>query len=357
MIPYARHFITEADVNAVSFVLRGDWLTTGPTIARFEAAFAERHKARYAVAMSSCTAALHAAVMFATTYSPVEFYVPALTFAATANAVIYAGATLNFVDVRRDNLAINMNYITHHGSVRPVCVTVEYAGLHIPNRQYEDDSMIVIYDKAHSCGNPHDGIISCYSFHPVKHITTGEGGMFTTDYREAADFARRFRNHGIAPNGDMIDLGYNYRMTDIQAALGLSQLATLDTRIARRRAIAEVYNSVFSQKPQIEIMPYPVDNSVWHLYPIRLNLDRLTIGRDGFRLDLARRGIGTQVHYCPVYRHPYYQRQLAHEYDQCPVAEAEYERLVSLPMWYGMTDDDVLKVIEVVLDVCDEYAR
>jgi len=339
-IPYAHQLVTEQDIKAVSDILRGDWLTTGPTIERFEAAFAERHGARYAVAMSSCTAALHAAMLYLQR-GILRVFVPAITFTATANAVLYAGVRPYFEDVRRDTLTIAIG-------ASGINVAVEYAGYKL--------EVGAIFDKAHGCGNLHSGLISCYSFHPVKHITTGEGGMLTTDSQEIADFARRFRNHGMDSTGDMIDLGYNYRMTDMQAALGLSQLATLDERIARRREIATAYNSVFGGISQIEIMPYPVSASVWHLYPIRLHLDKLTVTRDQFRDTLKQRGIGTQVHYRPVYYHPYYER-LGYKRGLCPVAEAEYERLVSLPMWYGMTDEDVERVIKVVTDVCSEYAR
>ena len=351
MIPYARHFITEADLNAVSYALRSDWLTTGPMIGRFEAQFAERHGARYAVAMSSCTAALHAAARSFAKHAPCLFEIPALTFVATANAALYAVNPINFVDVQRDTLTMDCSQLSDSASIAPVSIVVEYAGL-----DCSPETEGVIFDKAHGCGNPHSGFISCYSLHAAKHITTGEGGMLTTNDGDIADFARRFRNHGIGANGDMVDFGYNYRMTDFQAALGMSQLATLDMRIERRREIATAYNAAFNSLSQIEIMPYPVNASVWHLYPIRLDLDRLTITRDEFRSELKERDIGTQVHYRPVYYHPYY-RRLGYRRGLCPVAEAEYERLVSLPMWYGMTDENVLEVIKTVTDVCNEYAR
>ena len=378
LLPYGRQWIDESDIDAVVNILRSDWLTTGPNIAKFEDAFAKRVGAKYAVAVSSGTAALHAAIFAAGIDPGDEVIVPAMTFAASANCVRYEGGIVVFADVRPDTLNLDPacveEAITSH--TRAI-VTVDYTGqpsdLDEINNIADRYNLLVIEDGSHSLGaiyrNRNVGSLAdltTFSLHPVKHITTGEGGVITTDDQELAKNMRVFRNHGITSGHrqretegswfyEMEYLGYNYRLTDFQCALGLSQLKRLENNLARRREIALRYRGAFNSIPEITPLDEMSDRqSAWHLYVVRINLGRLKVDRARVYQALRAENIGVNVHYIPVPWHPYYQR-LGYSKGQWPVAEAAYEEILSLPMFPTMLDDDVNDVIAAVKKVIQQY--
>ncbi|HEX9493162.1 MAG TPA: UDP-4-amino-4,6-dideoxy-N-acetyl-beta-L-altrosamine transaminase [Thermoanaerobaculia bacterium] len=372
MLPYGRQSIDAADEQAVLAALRSDFITTGPLVNRFETAFAERVGARFAVAVSSGTAALHAA-MFAAGIGPdMEVIVPAMTFAASANCARYQGGNVVFVDVRDDNLNVDIDAITNALTAKTrAVVAVDFAGHPAVTEQIrllaKARNLSLIEDASHALGATLDGKrvgsladMTTFSFHPVKHITTGEGGMITTDDPELAARLRRFRNHGITTTHsdrekaaswyyEQIDLGYNYRLTDIQCALGLSQLARLDGWLERRRAIAARYNEAFARLSLVRRPTVlPGADSAWHLYLVRVrNMDRGKVFRA-----LRAENIGVNVHYIPVPWHPYYQ-DLGYTKGQWPVSEQAYAEAISLPMFATMTDRDVNDVIDAVEKVLE----
>lgn len=378
MLPYGRQTLDEEDIQSVIHVLRSDWLTTGPNVDAFEKAFAKQTGAKYAVAVSNGTAALHGAV-FATGIGPGdEVIVPPMTFAASANCVLYQGGTVVFADIRPDTLALDPGRV--EAAITPrtrAIVTVDYTGqpsdLEELNQIVERHQLTLIEDAAHSLGATYHGEpigsmadFSTFSFHPVKHITTGEGGMITTNDYNISEKLRMFRNHGITKDHHQRDiigswlyemggLGYNYRLTDFQCALGESQLKKLQERLSRRREIAGQYTQAFDSMTEIELPTILSDReSAWHLYVICLDLKQLRIGRAEIFRALRAENIGVNVHYIPVPWHPYYQN-LGYIKGQWPVAESIYERIISLPIWSGMTDQDVNDVIEAVSKVIHAY--
>jgi len=378
-LPYGHQWVDEADIQAVIEVLRSDWLTTGPKVAEYEEAFAKRVGASFAVAVNSGTAALHAAVFAAGIGPGDEVITTPITFAASANCVLYQGGRPVFVDVQPDTLNIDPEAV--EAAITPrtkAIIAVDYTGqpadLDELRAIAESYGLILIEDAAHTLGATYMGRpvgsisdLTTFSTHPVKHITTGEGGMVTTDNKELAQKMRWFRNHGIttdhrqrAEKGgwfyEMVVLGYNYRLSDINCALGLSQLSKLDMWLERRREIAACYNSAFSEIPAITPLVQRSDRkSAWHIYVIQLNLERLRVGRAKVFTALWAEGIGVNVHYIPVYWHPYY-RQLGYKKRLCPVAEAAYERLLTLPLFPAMSDKDIEDVIEAVRKVISAYA-
>lgn len=381
LLPYGRQLIEESDIAAVVETLRSDWLTTGPKVEEFEEAFAEFVGAKHAVSFSSGTAALHAACFAAGLKAGDEAITTPLTFAATANCVLYQDAAPIFVDVEPDTLNIDPDKVAEQITSRTrVVLPVDYAG-HPASLQpildlARQHGLIVIEDAAHALGGVYrnrriGGIadITTFSFHPVKHLTTGEGGMVTTNNAGWAETLRRFRNHGISSDArkrqaqaqwqyEMVMLGYNYRLTDIACSLGLSQLARLDENLRRRREIAARYSSVFERIPGV-VPPAVRDDakSAWHLYPIQVDPSKLTVGRAEVFAALRAENIGVNVHYIPVHLHPYYRERFGDRTGLCPIAEKAYERLISLPMFHGMSDDDVDDVICAVTKVASAYVK
>jgi len=378
MLPYGRQWIDEDDIAAVVSVLRSDWLTTGPNVVAFEESFAKQVGARYAVAVSSGTAALHAAVFAAGIGPGDEVIVPPMTFAASANCVRYQGGTVVFADVRPDTLNLDparvQEAITPH--TRAI-ITVDYTGqpcdLDELNDLAERHNLTLIEDAAHALGATyHDHCVgalahlTAFSLHPVKHITTGEGGVTTTNDKDLAARLRLFRNHGITSDHrqreatgswfyEMAYLGYNYRLTDFQCALGLSQLKRFPNWLTRRRQIAGRYTEALAGFPEIDLpVVLPDRESAWHLYVIRLNSERLRVGRMDVFKALRAENIGVNVHYIPVSWHPYYQN-LGYTKGQWPVAEAAYERLISLPIFPAMSDQDLKDVVMAVNKVIKHY--
>jgi perosamine synthetase len=381
LLPYGRQCIDDADIQAVVDVLRSDWLTTGPKVGEFEEAFAARVGSTHAVSFSSGTAALHAAAFAAGLTTGDEAITTPMTFAATANCVLYQGATPVFVDVCSDTLNIDPEQIAGKISsktraILPVAYAGHPADLDAIQQIASDRGLIVIEDACHALGAKHRGRatgsiadMTVFSFHPVKHITTGEGGMVTTNNAQFAETLRRFRNHGISSDArqrqsagqwhyEMVLLGFNYRLPDIACTLGIEQLKKLDANLARRREIAARYTAAFRELPGVIPPATRQDaDSAWHLYPIRLDLAKLTADRAQIFRALRAENIGVNVHYIPVHRHPYYVEKFGYRGGEYPVAEDAYERLISLPMFHTMTDRDVGDVIRAVGKVVGHYSR
>ena len=380
-LPYGRQSVDEADIQAVVEVLRSDWLTTGPKVAEFEQAFAARVGAAHAVSFSSGTAALHGAAFAAGLKPGDEAITTPMTFAATANCVLYQAATPVFADVSTDTLNLDPEEVAKKISPKTrVILAVDYAGhpadltaiLEIARRR----GLIVIEDACHALGAEYSGQrvgsiadMTVFSFHPVKHITTGEGGMVATNDPQFAETLRRFRNHGISTEArqrqsagqwhyEMVLLGFNYRLSDVGCALGIQQLKKLDANLARRREIAARYTVAFREIPgMIPPAVRPEANPAWHLYPIRLDLEKLTTDRGEVFRALRAENIGVNVHYIPVHLHPYYRERFGYKGGEFAVAEDGYARLISLPMFHGMSDSDVEDVIRAVTKVIACFAR
>jgi perosamine synthetase len=372
MIPYGRQTIDEEDIKAVIEVLRSDWLTTGPKVAEFEAVLARYVGANYAVAVSSGTAALHCA-MYALGIGPGhEVIVPTMTFAASANCVVYQGGIPVFVDVAPDTLTIDPEDVERKITPRTkAIIAVDYAGQpgdYAALREIADRHHVaLVADACHSLGATYRGRsvgsladLNVFSFHPVKHITTGEGGMVTTDNETYAKRMRIFRNHGITYDHrrreaqgpwfyEMVDLGYNYRITDFQCALGMSQLQKLPLWLARRQEIARQYDAAFAEIKGITPLTAKVDvRHAYHLYVVRINQDETGMGRGEFYQALRSQGIGVNVHYVPVHLHPFYQERFGTGWGRCPVAESAYEQILSLPMYPAMTDEEIKIVVQAM---------
>jgi perosamine synthetase len=381
LLPYGRQSVDDSDIQAVVDVLRSDWLTTGPKVNEFEEAFAARVQAKYAVSFSSGTAALHAAVFAAGLKAGDEAITTPMTFAATANCVLYQGATPVFADVRPDTLNIDPEQVEQCVTAKTRAILpVDYAGhpadldaiLEIALRH----GLLVIEDACHALGAEYRGRavgsvsdMTVFSFHPVKHITTGEGGMVTTNDARLAETLRRFRNHGISSEArqrqsagqwhyEMVLLGFNYRLPDVVCALGIEQLKKLDANLARRREIAALYTAAFREIPGVIPPSVHADaNPAWHLYPIRTDNAKLTTGRAEIFRALRAENIGVNVHYIPVHLHPYYRERFGYSGGEFPIAEDAYERLISLPMFHGMSDKDADDVIEAVRKVFGHYSK
>lgn len=368
-IPYGRHAVDEDDVEAVAAVLRGDWLTTGPMVERFERAMAERVGARHAVAVSSGTAALHAAMRALSIGPGDEVIVPAMTFAATANGVVYEGGVPVFADVDPETLLLDPASVA--AKVTPntkAVIGVDYAGQPCDYDALRalcaDRGIAFVADACHSLGAAFRGRpvgslagMTVFSFHPVKHITTGEGGMVMTDDPGMAERMRRFRNHGISADAhersegatwyyEIGELGFNYRISDVMCGLGLSQLGKLDRWLARRREIARRYDGAFAGDPRIRPLAAAPDREhAFHLYVVRIDFARIAGGRRALVGLLREGGVAANVHYIPVHLHPYYRRVLGTGAGMCPVAEKAYEQILSIPIYPGMSDGDVERVI------------
>ncbi|MGH9529722.1 MAG: UDP-4-amino-4,6-dideoxy-N-acetyl-beta-L-altrosamine transaminase [Terriglobales bacterium] len=380
-LPYGRQAIDESDIQAVVEVLRSDWLTTGPKVAEFEEAFAAWVGSKYAVSFSSGTAALHGAAFAAGLKPGDEAITSPLTFAATANCILYQGATPVFADVSRDTLNLDPTECARRITPRTKAILpVNYGGhpadLNAIAELAGNHNLVVIEDACHALGAEYQGRrvgsishMTVFSFHPVKHLTTGEGGMVTTNNQQYAETLRRFRNHGISSDArqrqkegewfyEMVLLGFNYRLTDIACALGIQQLKKLDSNLKRRREIAARYNEAFVETPAL-LTPQVVDGitPAWHLYPVRLQLEILRAGRDEIFRALRAENIGLNVHYIPVHLHPYYRDRFGYVGGEYPVAEAVYERLISLPMFHSMTDRDVEDVVRAVKKLVSYYLR
>lgn len=368
MIPYGRQYIDEDDIAAVVEVLRGDWLTTGPAVDRFEKALQEWTGGTPAVAVSSGTAALHAAYVGAGIGPGDEVITPPITFIATQATLIHLGAVPVFVDVESDTATIDPAAVAAAITPRTVAiVAVDYAGHPADMTAIRNIAarhcLLVVEDAAHSLGSTYEGRavgsladLTTFSFYPTKNITTAEGGAIASPHPEMLTRARRFARQGLIRepeeflltergpwHQEVHEIGLNYRLSDMQAALGISQLLKLPDFKARRAAIKEVYDDAFRDLSGVDIpVQRPEANPVWHLYPLKVPTGK----RKQLFVKLRREGIGVQVNYLPAYRHP----ALAAfgRPEEYPVSEEFYSREISLPMHVRLTDDDVNRVIEAV---------
>ncbi|MEW5772909.1 MAG: UDP-4-amino-4,6-dideoxy-N-acetyl-beta-L-altrosamine transaminase [Thermodesulfobacteriota bacterium] len=368
-IPYARQALDRDDLAAVAEVLASDWLTTGPKVAEFEASLAASCGAAEVAAVSNGTAALHLAMLALGVGPGDEVVVPAMTFAASANCVLYAGATPVFADVDPDSLLLDLASAEARITPRTkALIAVDYAGQpcdwdglrELAGRR----GLALVDDGCHALGAAYRGRpvgsladLTCFSFHPVKHIATGEGGAVATDRPDLAAAVRRLRNHGIMTDArqreeagtwfyEMQELGFNYRLTDIQCALGLSQLRKLPGWLARRRELAARYARLLADISGAEPLALLPDREhAWHLYVVRLAPELAGEGRRRVFEDLRAAGVGVNVHYVPVYLHPYYRKNLGAAEGLCPRAEAAYSRIISLPMYPGLSDADQDRVV------------
>lgn len=374
-LPYGQQQIDEHDIHSVINVLKGDFLTTGPTIQQFEKAIAQYVGAKYAVSFANGTAALHAACYAAGISEGDEVITTSMTFVASANCILYQGGRPVFADIDYETYNISTESIEEKitsktKAIIPVHFTGQPVELDTIKKIAKENNLIVIEDAAHALGSTYKkqkigsiGDMTMFSFHPVKHITTGEGGIITTNNSVFYEKLIKFRTHGIERDPkrllenqgpwyyEMQYLGYNYRMTDIQAALGLSQLSKLDSFIKIRKKYVEIYNMEFGTLSEISI-PKQLHNtfSSWHLYIIRLNTRLLKCNRKEVYEALQKENIGVNVHYIPVHLHPFYQK-LGYEKGICPQAEKLYEEIITLPLFPKMTEDDVWDVINAVKKV------
>lgn len=374
MIPYGKQTIEQDDIQAVVDVLKSDFLTTGPKIAEFEQTVADYVGAKYAVAISNGTSALHAACFAAGIEPGDEVITTPLTFAASANCVLYCGGTPVFADVDPKTYNIDPEDIQRKITDRTkAIIAVHLAGqpcdmdaIHSIAREH---GLIVIEDGAHALGSVYKGKkigsmsdMTTFSFHPVKPITTGEGGMIVTDNEDFYKKMILFRSHGITRDDSMMtrndgpwfyqqfNLGYNYRITDIQCALGCSQMKKLDRFLARRKEIVARYNEAFADCDNI-ITPYQLSDteSGWHLYIVQVKkCDRRQVFEN-----MREKGIGVNVHYIPVYMHPYYQEH-GYENVHCANAEEIYSHIISLPLYPGLTSEQQDYVIDTLKSLCEE---
>ena len=387
-VPYFRPEIGEEEIAAVVETLRSKWLTTGPRTAEFEARFGEYIGAPHAVALNSCTAALHLALVALGLRRGQGVLVPTLTFAATAEVVRYIDATPVFVDV--DPVTLCMDPAAAQAALTervrfddPIVggIPVHYAGQMAPMPALaallRSVDGFVVEDAAHAlpaavrdpvtgawCGVGALADVACFSFYANKTITTGEGGMATTADETIAATIRQMSLHGMSRDGwnrfraggswdyEIVAAGFKYNLTDVAAAIGLQQLRRADTFCAKRTAVAAGYAAALADLDEIELpTALPDRQHSWHLYPLRLRLDRLAMGRDEFINELNRRGVGTSVHWRPLHMQPYYVERYGYRPEDFPVACREWQRLISLPIFPGMTDAELAHVVATVRSV------
>ena len=376
-LPFALPDIGQEEIDEVVDTLRSGWLTSGPKVRRFQDAIRETTGAEQAVALASCTAGLHLALLAAGIGPGDEVITTPLTFAATVSVILHTGATPVLADIREDDYNIDPNEVERHITSRTKAILpVHYGGQ--PCRMDEllalaqQHRLRVIEDAAHALGAQYHGQpvgalsdAAVFSFYPIKAITTGQGGMLTTNDSELADQVRLLSLHGLSKGAwdrysergswayEVLALGFNYVMTDIQAAIGIHQLARLETFQARREQLARAYDRLLADLPAV-ILPAIRDEDLvhaWHLYPIRLDREQTRITRDEFIEALRERGIGTSVHFIPIHFHPYFADKLSLREGDYPVTEAVFEGLVSLPLYPRMQDSDVERVASAIHEV------
>ena len=367
--PYGHQSISGDDIEAVVKVLKGDWLTQGPAVSEFERTVADYAGAVHAVAFSNGTAALHGAMCAAGIKEGDAALVPPITFASTGNSAIYCGGRPVFADISSDTLCMSPDCaaraLESSGCPVRVIAPVSYAGYQVDMKPFRalanKNRAVLIEDAAHALGAARNGRrvgrdadMTVLSFHPVKHVTTAEGGMVLTDSDEYAARLRRFRNHGIVKSpgefvreydgpwdNDMIDLGYNYRLPDVLCALGTSQMKRLGAFLARRREIARLYREALSGIDEITLPP-DCPGHAYHLFPIQVKPER----RRAVFESLRAAGIAVQVHYVPLHLHTYYRKNFGTKEGDCPAAEAFSKREISLPIYFDLPDEGVKYVAD-----------
>ena len=379
---YGHQYIDDADVQAVVEVLKSDYLTCGPKITELEQKLCEITGAKYAVVCSNGTAALHIACQAAGVGEQDEVITTPITFAASANCALYCGAKPVFADIDPNTYNISPKSVEEKiGERTKAVVAVDFTGQAVELEKLQNickrNKLVLIEDGAHSIGTKYNGKavgsiadMTTFSFHPVKTVTGGEGGAVLTNNEQYYKKLLLYRAHGITRDPELlereshgswyyeqIDLGMNYRMTDIQAALILSQLDKLSAFSKRRKEIVERYNQAFSEIPELFVQQeIPESDTTRHLYILRLKLETLTCSRREFFEAMAAEGICCNVHYIPVYYHPYYEK-MGYQKGLCPQAEKLYEEIMSLPLYYAMADEDVEDVIHAVKKVVEYYKK
>ncbi len=381
-LTYGKQYIDEADIEAVANVLRSPLITSGPQIQILEDNLCRITGAKYAVAVSNGTAALHVACLAAGIHEGDEVITTPMTFAASANCALYCGARPVFADIDPETYNISPTSIREHITENTKAViAVDFTGQAVEldeiRKICSEYNLILIEDAAHSLGTTYNGFpvgsiadMTTLSFHPVKTVTSGEGGAILTNSKELFDKLVLFRSHAITrdahqmvhPTGEgwyyeQVELGYNYRMTDFQAALLSSQLSKLEKFSARRKEIVKMYDEAFLQIPEVTVQKeIQESDTTRHLYILRFNHNRLTASRKEIFDALRAENIHCNVHYIPVYYHPYYQK-LGYAKGLCPIAEEIYEEIITMPLYYSMTNDDVHDVIAAVKKVIAHYRR
>ena len=379
---YGHQWINEDDISAVDEVLRGNFITCGPNVEKAEKSLAEYVHAKYAVLVSNGTAALHCACMAIGLKPGDEVITTPMTFAASANCIRYCGATVVFADIDPETYNIDPQSIRKNISDKTkAIIAVDYTGQAVDHHEIrricDEFSLYFIEDAAHAIGTKYDGIpigtladITCFSFHPVKTITSGEGGAITTNDKDLYKRLVLYHAHGITHDADwmekeseghwyyeMLDLGWNYRMTDFQAALLRSQLKRIDMFSSRRKEITAIYDNAFKDIPEIVLQKgIPESDTTKHLYVIQLNLEKLSCTRRQFFDAMCAEHVRPQVHYIPVYYFPYY-KNLGYKKGLCPNAERLYERIMSIPLYPGMSEEDVDDAVKAVKKVLTYYSE
>lgn len=381
-IPFHVPYITDEEIFEVVDSIRSGWLTTGPKTAKFENEFNKYIGSKHSIAVNSCTSALHLALKAINLCLGDEVIIPTMTFTATGEVVCYFNAKPVLVDVQKDTHNIDISKIERYiNSKTRAIIPVHYAGQPCDMDEIlalaQKYKLFVINDAAHSLpawykskiiGNIGD--ITCFSFYATKTLTTGEGGMITTENENWANRMKILRLHGISKDSwkrynnenswyyEVIEAGCKYNLTDIQAGLGIAQLKKLEWMWNKRKNIADKYNHAFNNSETILIPQIKPDRiSAWHLYIIKILIENLKIDRAAFIKELLDRGIGTSVHFIPLHRHPFYRNSFSYDFKEFPESEWIYERIISLPIYPGMTEDNVNWVIESVLDIAKNFKR
>ena len=370
-IPYGKQTISDDDINSVIEVLKSDFLTTGPKVKEFEEAIANYCGAKYCVAVSNGTAALHLASLVLLKENDKVLTTPN-SFLATSNSILYINAKPIFVDIKEDgNIDLDLceEELKKDSSIKAIYV-VHFSGnpVNQTKLKYLKDTynIKILEDCAHSIGATFEGIkagscansdISIFSFHPVKQITTGEGGAITTNSKEIYEKLLLLRGHGMTPKPDiapwfydMVELGFNYRLTDISCALGLSQLKKLDSFLYLRRAIAKRYDDFFSKTDFIKPLYDFTNNSSYHLYVIKIDFEKLNITKKDFVLKMREKNIGLQLHYIPINKQPYY-RNLGYGNEITPIMDEYYKEAISLPVYPNLSVDEQNYVLELMIEI------
>lgn len=379
MLPYGKQSLDDADIQAVVDVLKGDFITQGPAIERFEKKLADYVVAKYAVAFCNGTAALHGACFAAGVAQEDEVITTPITFLASSNCVLYMGGTPVFADIKLDTYNIDPDQIERLVTYKTkAIIPVDFTGQPVEMERIEaiakKHGLVIIHDAAHSLGASYNGRkigsfgdMTMFSFHPVKHITTGEGGVIVTDNEQYYHRLLQFRNHGMTRDAnvmqrndgpwyyEMHELGYNYRMTDMQAALGISQLDKLEQSVDRRRQIVAQYQEALCEMEGL-VLPFqhPQADSSWHLFVLRWEKEYFSADRKEIFNALRSENIGVHVHYIPIYKQPYY-AGLGYGDKQCEAAEIYYDTAITLPLFPTMSEDDVQDVIGAVKNIYRRY--
>jgi perosamine synthetase len=381
-IPFHKAYVDDREIKNVISAIKSGWHTMGPRTVEFENKFGKYVGAKYAISVNSCTAALHLALEAIGVKEGDEVIVPAVTFTATAEVVCYFKAKPVLIDVEKDTLNIDVSKVEEKITKKTkAIISVDYAGQPVDYDELKKitrrHKLYLIEDAAHTLPSFYKGKsvgtladITCFSFYATKTLSTGEGGMITTNNKKWAERMKVMRLHGMSRDAwkrysgkghwyyEVIEAGFKYNTTDINSALGLAQLNKLKLMWQKRKAIAAAYNKAFKNLPEIVVPEIKPDRETsWHLYVIKLNLGRLQIGRNDFIEQLAKKGVGSSVHFIPLYRHPFYKNKFNYRINDFPASEWAYERIISLPIYPGMTALQIGYVISCIQKIIQLYRK